>query len=111
VWEDSPTAISAELTWAEIFAAIGPTLMRPITPDAISTAIVKYVQENRGIQRPSMTLFATDANTIKMHLMALDLIGSEAAASKGGGVMEFVSLTPRGRKHLLEVLAVRKTNR
>jgi len=109
-WEDSPTGVTTKLTWAEIFAAIGPVLMRPVTPDVISTAVVKYVQENQGIQRQSMCLFHTDANTIKVHLMALDLIGSEAAESKGGGVMEFVSLTPRGRKQLLELLAVRKTN-
>jgi hypothetical protein len=104
-WEESHLA--APLTWAEIFAAVGPFVMQPASPATISTSVRRYVQENKQIKRQSMAIFSTDENRIKLHLMALGLIDSTAAEARGGGVSEFVSITPRGRQQLLEILAVR----
>jgi hypothetical protein len=83
--------------------------MHPVNPSAISATVVKYVQENMGVNQASVTLFDTAQNTIKIHLLALGLIHSEASESKGGGILEYVSLTPKGRQKLLELLAVRPT--
>jgi Domain of unknown function (DUF4062) len=108
VWVDSPSGVNADLTWAEIFTAIGPAFMHPTVPDVISPEIVKYLEENKGIKRTSMTVFETDKNTIKLHLMALGLIKSEVGESKGGGILEFLSITPVGHRRLLELLSVRQ---
>jgi hypothetical protein len=98
----------AELTWAEIFAAVGPAMMRPVSPGMISIKIINYLQEKRGIRRDNMTLFETEEAAIKIQLMALGLVDSQPATANGdGGISEFLSLTPRGRQQLLEVLAVR----
>jgi hypothetical protein len=107
VWEDAPDHVGATLAWAEIFAAVGPALMQPVVPEMIWPVIAKYIQENRGIKRQSMRLFKSDGNIIKLHLMALGLIESEVAESKDG-LTEFVSITPLGRRRLLELLAVRQ---
>jgi hypothetical protein len=71
--------------------------------------VVKYLSENKDFRQESMTLFDTDESTIKLHLIAVGLIASEPAEAKGGGLMESVYITPRGRRQLLELLAVRQT--
>lgn len=100
-------ADSVALTWAEIFVAVGPILMRPIVPDLLDSAIIKYINENTSVQRESINLYDTDTNRIKIQLLALGLISSEMAGSKGGGIQEFLSLTPWGKRHLLELMAVK----
>lgn len=81
--------------------------MRPTAPAFISFEIVKYLTENKGIDRNSMSVFDTDENTIKIHLAALGLIQIQAATAKGGGLEEFVSLTPYGNSQLVQLMAVR----
>lgn len=48
-----------------------------------------------------------DTDTIKVHLHALGLLKIEAATSKGREIMEFISLTEKGKAELLRVMAVR----
>jgi hypothetical protein len=87
------------LTWAEIFCAVGPSLMRPATPTVISTTMLKYLQEKKGHNnRTIMMFFDTDEAMIKIQLMALGLIDSRSAEGSSGGVNEFLSLTSRGRR-------------
>jgi hypothetical protein len=97
------------LTWGEIFGAIGPMFMRPAAPGLISSTMMVYIRENKAHNQTSMMLFDSDEATIKLHLMALGLVESHAAEQKGGGVIEFISLTPQGRRRLVELLAVRTT--
>jgi hypothetical protein len=99
------------LTWAHIFAACGPTLFRPISPEIIGSTIKKYLLENGQIteRRKHPELFESDLHQIKIQLVALGLIQVEAATAQGGGVSEFASLTPKGHQQLLELLAVRGT--
>jgi hypothetical protein len=99
---------SYTLTWAEIFAAVGPGLFRPTSPVIIDTSLVRHLQENKGAKDSYPELFDSDKNLIKVHLMALGLIEIIAAQdAQGTGVSEFASLTPNGKRHLLELLAVR----
>jgi hypothetical protein len=98
------------LSWAQIFVAIGPAFIRPRSSDIIGPVLMKYVHENI-IQRNEMSLYVSDANTIKMHFTALRLIQSEVGtAAQGGGLTEFISLTPAGHHKLLELMAVRSTS-
>jgi hypothetical protein len=98
---------SVKMTWGEIFSAIGPQLVRPHSPQMISSWIVKYVAENKPVADESMIVFDTDENTIKFHLIALGLIKSAAGNQVGGGVAEFISLTERGQRTLIERLAAK----
>jgi hypothetical protein len=63
------------LTWAEIFAACGPSLFRPTSPDYISYRIKTYLIENNRIAREQEfpEIFSSDAARIKIQLMALGL--------------------------------------
>jgi hypothetical protein len=98
---------TANLTWAEIFAACGPSFFRPTSPGMIGFKLIQYLQENKQINQDRMRLFDTDESKIKIQLLALGLIASQTAEATTGGVTEFVSLTPRGHQQLVELLAVR----
>jgi len=75
------------LTWSEIFAACGPSLFRPTTPAIIASTIVKYLRENKDIDRrlEQLQIVQSDENQIKIQLLALGLIQIEQAEEKGGG--------------------------
>lgn len=99
---------SVKLTWAEIFAAVGPQVRRPSTPARIGPALVTYLKENKNLAPSQMTIYKTDADTINVHLQALGLIRSVVSNSVSGGMTEFLELTELGNKRLAELLARRK---
>jgi hypothetical protein len=114
VWEvfrgDRPNPIGNDkfgLTWAEIFSAIGPALLRPASPQTIPLKLISHLNENHGISFYRVTIFDADVDRIKMHLAALGLISVYPAEASGGGVSEFLALTPLGNRRLLELMAVR----
>jgi hypothetical protein len=98
----------AQPTWAEIFTAVGPSCMRPCSSKQISFLMVKYLKENKPVHRHVLTIFDTDENTIKIHLIALGLLLSEIGQS-AGGLDEFISLTEKGLQKLTEIMAVKST--
>lgn len=100
---------SVLLTWAEIFAAVGPQVRRPSTPATLGPAVVTYVKENKNLAPTNMAIFKSDADTIKVHLQALGLIKSVVSNSVNGGMTEFLELTALGGKRLAELLARRKS--
>lgn len=92
-----------ELTWLEIFHAASTVLMQPSTPEAMFGAILKYIIEDHGLHALfSLTLFDTDLNQIKIQLLALGFIVSETNVFG-----ERVSITPHGKRQLLEIMAIR----
>ena len=99
-----------DLTWAEIFAACGPNFFRPTAASAIDHAIVQYLKENSDVEAGNfIRLFDSDENRIKIQLLALGLIETTTPLGENEGIAEFLSLTPKGRQQLLELLAVRGT--
>jgi hypothetical protein len=95
------------LTWAQIFAAVGPRFYRPAAAKLIGYALMEYLQEKEKIKPHNMRIFGSDEDQIKIQLMALGLIEIQPMAEAGGGgIAEFASLTPQGQKQLLELLAV-----
>lgn len=100
---------SVKLSWADIFKAIGPRLMNATQPPAMRSALKEYVEENKLVaEAPSF--FASDMNTVKIHLIALGLISSQNAKAFNSGVAEFVILTDFGKARLAELLAQRKAS-
>jgi hypothetical protein len=101
------------LKWAEMFAAFGPSLLRPMHVGIIGRSLKKYLVESGGFsqrQNRKPEIFESDLDQVKIHFVALGLIDIKAGTSiKGGLVQELASLTPRGHKQLLELLAVRGT--
>ena len=95
------------LTWRQIFAAVAPSLIRPSDPSIISTCVVRYIKENMGLSHLKVSIFDTDENTIKIQLVAYGLIKAYAAEAKGGGVGEFISITDKGTRVMIESTMVR----
>lgn len=96
------------LTWRQIFSAIGPYLIRPCGAGMIASCLVKYLKENSDVVPKDFTIYDSDENTIKFQLIAYGLVKAYAAEAKGGGVSEFIDLTERGSKQLIEIMAVRQ---
>jgi hypothetical protein len=100
---------SYSVTWSEIFAAVGPFFIRPGVPTLIGSLIIGYLKENRHIDKDgTYNIFESDQNTIKMQLFAYGLTHLYSAEEKSGGVIEFMSLTDKGTRQLIESMSVRR---
>ena len=98
--------LKAELSWDEIFSAIGPHLFSPLDyyyfkinfKDAINAAYntnFDHINDN-SIQ------------TIKIQFNALGLISITSEADVKGGVQEFIKITQKGENHLLSIKSIKK---
>ncbi len=96
------------ITWKDVLVAVGPSLMHPQTPHVLTESFNIWLVQNTHV-RSSAKIILTDANKIKIHLMALNFITSRKAASVASkGIMEFIELTALGKKILLESMAEKR---
>jgi hypothetical protein len=94
------------LKWADILKIVGPNLYSPSGPLVIAGNLKRYIYDADKL-RSNISINEMDADTVKVHLAALGLLKIDAATSKGGGVLEFVSLTDKGKSELMGVMAMR----
>ena len=68
------------------------------------------MRENKGIYaHRRRQIFKSDQDTIKIQLVGYGLINAfDASQAGGGGVTEFISLTDKGKRQLIENNIVRK---
>ena len=99
---------SKELTWREIFTAVGPALKAPTTSPFLHIALQKHLEEKYASGQHT-SLKKADEDTIEGHLIALGLIKSYNAQSVNGGMIAYIELTDQGRRKLVETLAVKKS--
>lgn len=85
---------------------IGPNLYSPCGAATVSSNIRSYIHSLNN-KYANISINEMDADTVKIHLNALGLLKIEAAASKAGGIMEYISLTEKGKAELLRVMAVK----
>ena len=105
----SMSTYTRELSWRQIYAAIGPSLMKPTPPAQIGPLLVNYLRERLGVHTIDQIVL-TDVDIIKIHFIALGLIETNQSVAVGGGVSEFVQITSKGQGVLLQSLAVRSVN-
>jgi hypothetical protein len=98
---------STELTWKEIFTAVGPSLKAPTGSSSLHRALEKHLQEKHATGQHT-SLKKADEDAIEGHLIALGLLKSFNAQSVKGGIHAYVGLTDKGQRKLVELLAVRK---
>lgn len=95
-----------ELTWDEIFSSIGPYLVSSkgyITfKDDLKTGI------NSAYNKEFYSLNDDCVQTIKVQLNGLGLINVNSSKSTGGGMMEFIGLSPKGSNYLLNIKSIKK---
>lgn len=98
---------SVNLTWRQIFVAVGPELVQAHSPAKISTAIQRYARENDFVSR-YVKLLDSDEHQIKVQLAAYGLIDNYVAPNTSGGHVEWVKMTEMGKRVLLETMVVKK---
>jgi hypothetical protein len=104
---DSRRKASIQMTWDLILRIVGPNLYSPASPSTINANLKSFIHNQNNASY--VTVNEMDADTIKIHFHALGLLKIEAAAAKGGGVLEFISLTDKGKAELIKAVAVRSS--
>jgi hypothetical protein len=95
------------LTWGELFALIGPLLLKQQADGTVEIhlrkAILQVANQDSFESKFDPQLF----DTIKIQLKALGLVAIKQLALVGGGVGLFWSLTPQGEAELVHRRTVR----
>lgn len=99
---------SMKLTWRQIFIGLAMQLTTSKTEAAISTGVVAAAKDAKK-EHDVYLLDATDRSRMKYQFEAMGLITLHVSKSTKGDVHEFMSLTPNGRKVLIEGMVVKAT--
>jgi hypothetical protein len=95
-----------ELSWADVLSIIGPDYMKPDYPFRAKNNLSTYIRDVTGLDE--VDLNDIDMETVKIHLIALNLLKSEINRPQGGRGEELIMLTDLGHRQLLELKSVRK---
>ena len=96
------------MTWRTIFTAVGPQLVRPHTPSAISKCLDKFMVEKGLVRDRFPHILDATENQIKIQLSALGLVKNYQARNTAGALAEWVQLTDMGSRALYETMAIRE---
>lgn len=104
-WIDRTT--KQDLTWRQIFCSVAGQLNQPGTEGSIRDGLKVVIKKlNPDIELNGID--ESDIITIKVQLIALNLVKSELIKSKNGNTTEFLSLTEKGRAVFFAETVVRK---
>jgi hypothetical protein len=98
---------SVVVSWKELFAAIAPELIGHPSDGVANAIITKAMFAKSGEHGHSARIRNEDFQTIKIQLMALNLVNCHMQPVKGGGVALFWSLTDQGERMMLDARTVR----
>lgn len=96
----------ATLTWDQIFSAIGPYLISAKSYTGFEMDLKSGI--NAAYNKNFNSMNDNCIQVIKIQLNALGLISSESLQSVSKGMMEFIQLTEKGRKYLMELKSIKK---
>lgn len=97
------------LSWRDIFISVASRLDVSRTDSIILSAIIEAVKE-AGSDWVPVDIDDRDRVKIKIQLEALGLIEIAVANTVSGGVAEFMKLTSKGRKLMVQELVARKAS-
>lgn len=98
--------ISKSLSWDEIFSAVGPHLLAPKTLYGFESNLKSSI--NAAYDADFSYLNDYCVQTIKIQLSALKFISVYQAKQTGGGVVEGIVITEKGKKYLTELKTIKK---
>ena len=99
------TTGSHNFTWGTILRAIGPTFQKPSAPLNIEVRLQSWVESVTSFK--AVLIKRQVGETIQLHLEALGLLRTQNFDQVGGGVGEFLSLTPLGRELVVSMGSVK----
>ncbi|MDP0398911.1 DUF4062 domain-containing protein [Tsukamurella strandjordii] len=103
----NPTGIM-QLTWDEVFKAIGPKLRAPCKDDSAMRALAELISQREVSDDPlsGATIVSSDTDAIFAQLEATGLIETDGKKARNG---VFWILTEPGKARLRDLLATRRT--
>jgi Domain of unknown function (DUF4062) len=99
---------SADATWRDVFAAIGPYLYEYPNDTQVKNVLEKAMFKRSGKGGYSPSLDDQVFKTVAVQLRTLGLIKTEYLKATTGGMALFWSLTPTGEAEMLRARVVRK---
>jgi len=97
----------ATATWRELFASIGPYLVKHPHEDTVKGVIKDVLFSRSGSHGTSATLDDQDFQTVGVQLKALGLVDLRYLKNVGGGMGLYWSATAAGERAAIELRAVR----
>lgn len=98
---------SVTATWAEIFGLVAPYLLKHPNDDYVSAILGRGLFEKATKSDQSATVKGQDFETIKIQLVALNLVQVIYSKTIAGGWALFWSLTDHGKSLMLQLRTVR----
>jgi hypothetical protein len=95
-----------DLSWDEIFSAIGPYLHSPKNYAIFSHNFLNSI--NSAFKADFYTINQDCIQTIKTQLNALGLISIQSETSTNIGIGEYIKLTPYGESYLIQLKSIKK---
>lgn len=101
----------SDVSWNQILSFIGPHLLEYKNDSSVNTQLAKSILKADG--KNADGYYTTNIEdeifqTVKLQLMALGYVDVKSLQTKGGGSALFWSITPKGKKSLLDVRTIRK---
>lgn len=101
---------SVKKSWEKLFALFAPELLAGKTDEHMQSYIAKQLMDETTYNYNSCNVVEQVFQTIKIHLMAMNLIAISYSSTLQGGAALFWNLTPAGKKAMLNLRAVKKQN-
>lgn len=100
--QDIYTKYEMSITWGELFVSIAPRLMDNPNEDRARTIIENILGEKNNTTNGRITINKEDFDTIKIQLIALELIKVSYEKTVNGGMALFWQLTSKGHAFMMQ---------
>lgn len=101
-------AVKYDISWDDIFSSVGPYLYSYKNYTAFESDLKEGLNSKFKDKVYFGCLEKDCVQTIKIQLNTLGLIDVKASHSNGGGVIEFIGLTEKGKRYLSQLKSIKK---
>jgi hypothetical protein len=98
---------TADLSWNEIIALLGPNLFQPLSEREASGSLAESICSNLGLSGTGYRMDPENANTMKLQLQALGYIEIKSLKTNTGMMSVFWMITPLGTEAMLLMRTVK----
>ncbi|WP_083914793.1 DUF4062 domain-containing protein [Alkalispirochaeta alkalica] len=107
-WGDSRKGeIKHEISWEKLFGLLAPLLVECPSEKSVKKKLATYILKEEGKSGYYESIDEQNLFTIRTQLEAYDLIQAQFLNTTGGSKAMFWSLTKRGKRHMVELRAIK----
>lgn len=102
-----------DVTWNQIISYIGPHLLQYLKDRTVNSQLAKSILKANGSDADSYYITEVEGDvfqTVKIQLMALGLVEVKSLETKQGSMALFWTLTPKGKRCLMDLKTIKKEN-